>query len=504
MADDPTQRPYRSNETLARATPARPQSSPQGGSSGSDPLAELARLIGQNDPFAEYGRDTSHGVAAPRLEPRQLEARQPEPRQADRPPEWLSQPAGFAPPRAPAPAAQAPEYYDQAPPPLAPTYGRQQFGGAPLASDADLYHVDNDAPGYPPAHAPSFADDQYSPRNPQLGAEQEDFYDDVPPSRRRMGILVIAGVFALAVIGTAGAFGYRAIFGTSSVSKVPPVIKADSAPSKVVPAATKDPQSGKQITDRINDKGMGEKLVSREEQPVGLSGSGTPQGQDQSGSTSAPAQGSGVVGSEPKKVRTIAIRPDQSGTVEAPAAPTPTASTSAPPRVTAPTPKPTVVQTTRVTNTPPPAAAAEDPEPAPAPRQAAPRATAASNNAPLSLNPDVTPARAAPARAATQPTRTAAVPAAQPQSAAVSGGSGGYAVQVSSQRSEAEAQAAFRSLQSKYPAQLGGKQSEIRRADLGAKGIYFRAVVPLSSSSEASELCNGLKAAGGSCIVQKN
>ena len=30
-----------------------------------------------------------------------------------------------------------------------------------------------------------------------------------------MGIMAIAGVFALAVIGTAGAFGYRAMFGTS-------------------------------------------------------------------------------------------------------------------------------------------------------------------------------------------------------------------------------------------------------------------------------------------------
>ena len=33
----------------------------------SDPLAELARLIGQNDPFAEYGRQQQarQGVAAP-------------------------------------------------------------------------------------------------------------------------------------------------------------------------------------------------------------------------------------------------------------------------------------------------------------------------------------------------------------------------------------------------------------------------------------------------------
>jgi SPOR domain len=83
--------------------------------------------------------------------------------------------------------------------------------------------------------------------------------------------------------------------------------------------------------------------------------------------------------------------------------------------------------------------------------------------------------------------------------------SGSYAVQVSSQRSEAEAQAAFRSLQGKYPDQLGGKQPLIRQVDLGEKGVYYRAMVgPFGNGSEASELCTSLKAAGGSCIIQRN
>jgi hypothetical protein len=82
---------------------------------------------------------------------------------------------------------------------------------------------------------------------------------------------------------------------------------------------------------------------------------------------------------------------------------------------------------------------------------------------------------------------------------------GQYAVQISSQRSEAEAQAAFRVLQGKYPTQLGGRQPIIRRADLGSKGIYYRALVgPFSKGSDAVELCQSLKAAGGSCLIQKN
>jgi hypothetical protein len=54
MADDQNQRPYRSNETLTRAA--------RTAASGSDPLAELARLIGQNAPFA--GRDIARRAPA--------------------------------------------------------------------------------------------------------------------------------------------------------------------------------------------------------------------------------------------------------------------------------------------------------------------------------------------------------------------------------------------------------------------------------------------------------
>ena len=78
-------------------------------------------------------------------------------------------------------------------------------------------------------------------------------------------------------------------------------------------------------------------------------------------------------------------------------------------------------------------------------------------------------------------------------------------MQISSQRSEADAQAAFRSPQGKFPAQLGSRQPVIRRVELGEKGTYFRAMVgPFASSNEASDLCSSLKAAGGDCIVQRN
>ena len=469
MADDRIQRPIRASQPPVRSAPGP---SPTG-SSGSDPLAELARLIGQNDPFGEYGRQNARNVA-------------PQPTQHAHVPAYVDD-RYPSPPTQHLPDNYPPQQFD----------GQQQYGAVPGYDPESGHHRDADYP-----------------TNPHSQAEDHDFYDDVPP-RRRLGIVAVAGVFALVVLGTAGAFGYRALFGSSGSKSPPPVIKADTSPSKIVPAAeSKDPKSGKLIYDRVAERGQGEKIVSREEQPVDMNGrpAGAVTPQDQAGAPSGsiqPSLGSGVVATEPKKVHTIAIRPD--GTEMASAAPSAAVATpQPPPPLAAPAPqRPQAAEQPA----PPPRqqqARAEPPQPQ---RVAAPAPSPPSGNAPLSLSPD---AQAQAAPVARRPVRTAAVaqPAqiaptqaaqarATPASAPSSGG-GGYAVQVSSQRSEADAQAAFRSLQSKFPSQLGGKQPMIHRVDLGAKGIYFRAMVgPFGSSEQASQMCSSLKAAGGQCIVQR-
>lgn len=481
MADDHNQRAYRGSDLSSRGVAAG------SGSSGSDPLAELARLIGQTDPFAEYGRNNAHRAAT--VPGQQAPAPWPD--------DTTAYPADQQ-----DPAAQN-AYADQ--PYGNGGFGRQPYGSAPLsANSAELYQVDAHAPGYASqgyeadgyANGPAGGYDQAFPPSQeplhdvhqQFGpAPTDDYYDDVAPSRRRISVLAIAGVFALAVLGTAGALGYRAVFGPSSVPTTPPVIKADATPSKVVPATTsKEP--GK-VTDRVGGGGQIERLLSREEQPVPVvtTPNQMPSGnQPNSGvvaNAGAPAMGSGVVG-EPKKIRTIQIRPDQpaDSASAAPAAPEPAPSAAQPP--------------VRVVNAAP---VAERPRAAPeTPRNVTPQAVAPApqpaqpSSAPLSLSPNAQPAR--PARVAAQtPAPQAAAPA-----------SGGYAVQVSSQRSEAEAQAAFQALQGKFPNQLGGRAPFVKRVDLGDKGIYYRAMVAVGSSGEASELCSSLKAAGGQCIVQRN
>ena len=82
---------------------------------------------------------------------------------------------------------------------------------------------------------------------------------------------------------------------------------------------------------------------------------------------------------------------------------------------------------------------------------------------------------------------------------------GAYAVQVASERSAAEAHASFRTLRAKFPNQLGGREPMVRRTDLGAKGIYYRAMVgPFASMEKAAGMCRTLKAAGCNCLVQRN
>ena len=81
---------------------------------------------------------------------------------------------------------------------------------------------------------------------------------------------------------------------------------------------------------------------------------------------------------------------------------------------------------------------------------------------------------------------------------------GGYVVQLSSQRSEAQARASFAALQARHAAVLGRYQANIQQADLGAKGTYFRVRVgPWANRGDAIQVCEALKAAGGSCFVSQ-
>jgi hypothetical protein len=77
---------------------------------------------------------------------------------------------------------------------------------------------------------------------------------------------------------------------------------------------------------------------------------------------------------------------------------------------------------------------------------------------------------------------------------------GGSYVQLSSQPTSADAQASLRTTQNRLSGVLNGRSLEIRQVDLGAKGIWYRVVLPTSSFSEATQTCASLKANGTQCI----
>jgi SPOR domain len=545
MADN-NYRAYRSRDPIAREdvelTP---------GDLGDNPLADLARLIGQRERVSEFDRSVHDDGSVQTLEQpaadqdwaedeRYAETDQPQhyaeesyaqPRLPDYPPEHGHQ--QYEDTRAPAPAPRYAEPADgyadarghqQAYEPQAhePRYQddeqsyEEQYGDDPhdeTRSYAPRYREEDEPSRTLARQAPGLAPQAHEQYDEQWDEQSDaaDEYDDDTGTKRRNGLAIVLALLGLVLIGAAGAYAYRAMFGGAIlVPSLPPIIKPADGPSKIVPTPTAP--SGASNAAVGGNPSAPAQLVPREEQPVPVQPppapprvlSTIPVAPAPSAPPAAGAPGASVFGSppaapaqtpggakvtapaqtqgtpEPKKIHTVPIHPDQMGDAPA-AAPTPVA------------PAPT----------PGPRSRAE-----PAPRSAPPPR---GGNAPLSLVPgsqSAAPAVEAPRTrvARTEPAPAAPAPTAPAATApAPSPSTGGYAVQVSSQRSEAEAQAAFRELQGKFPSQLGSRQPIIHRADLGDKGTYYRAMVgPFSSAESAASLCSSLKAAGGSCIVQKN
>jgi hypothetical protein len=520
MADDNTVRSFRSIDPPRRAAEPARANEPSG---GSDPLSELARLIGQSDPFGDFGSKatrSSERVASAASDWRKTAAAMPayEPVHEDN---ANDSDAHFAPKAGYAEHERYQPAYDEEPRANADSNSPRDPRDDPHAFDryppdqmhaADRLGPRRDDALYGGAGHETTEGEPYFDDGAPMTPQDEQSYDDAPKLRRRSGLLTAVTLIACAMVGTAGAYGYRTYYTSSSSTKVPPVIPAEMTPSKIVPAT--DPQSSKAIQDRVGEQAAVERLMPGAEQPVDLKPPATQTGprvvlpplvQPLPNQTSAPQglaaqgapSGAPTPGGEPKRVRTVTIRPDggdaSSRTVGG--APTtagqvpgkgPSARAALPPRSAPPAPR---------NNGGPisldPQAQAYSAPAAPAPPPARERTAAATPiTAPAPLAPP-TP------RASTGPALAAAPPAAA--------GGGGYLVQLSSQRSEAEAQSSFRALQGRFPHQLGGRAPIVKRADLGSKGTFYRAMVgPFGSSSEADQFCSSLKSAGGQCLIQRN
>ena len=95
--------------------------------------------------------------------------------------------------------------------------------------------------------------------------------------------------------------------------------------------------------------------------------------------------------------------------------------------------------------------------------------------------------------------RPSAVPVTVPDEPRKSNPPGsGFVVVLASKRSCTNAPKAFAELQQKYPDVLGGMAPDVREADLGDNGVWYRAVIgpPPGSREAATSVCSQLKTAG--------
>ncbi len=333
-------------------------------------------------------------------------------------------------------------------------------------------------------------------------------YDEDPNPRRRGAFIFVAAVFGLALLGTGGA--YRALFADSIVPSLPSIIKAAGIRS-VSPQA-----------DAVN-AGSSERLVRREDRPANVPPPASTAPQPESTApifadlVPAPGLGAASVLLPSLAQPAPAARGSLNSPPATPAPPIRSANQSAAPAgppstwPSPATPGPKRIRTVSIRTDQPNTAdsAASQPQSLPVrPTTQQQAAKPSDANGPLPIVPSSNDAaRTAAGSANAPPARPA--PVGKPATTKVASASpaasgGGYAVQVSAQRDEKEVQSSFRALQAKYPKLLGGREPMVRRADLGAKGVYYRVMVgPFVSAEQASELCSNLKAAGGDCIVQK-
>jgi cell division septation protein DedD len=308
--------------------------------------------------------------------------------------------------------------------------------------------------------------------------------------RSRSAFMVGSALLGAIALGGALAFAYKQSGGGLS-GEQPPLVTADSRPVKELPdqpGGKEFPHKNKLIYDRLQngDEPESERLVPRQENvavpalppsadgpaPVASTDFGNPTTQAVGGAEPAVASiDDASAEGGPRKVKTMVVRPD--GSMAAP----------------------------------PEEAAAE----APAAAEAAPQAAAAAGAAPQAA-PAAPPAAPAAPQAAEAPQQVAALPAPPPEAkpkpaaqpaAATPAAATKYVVQVGSKKNQTDALASFADMQQKYPKLLASYRPMVQKADLGAKGVWYRLRIgPIVDKTAATKLCSQLKSQGlPDCLV---
>ena len=360
--------------------------------------------------------------------------------------------------------------------------------------------------------------------------------------QKRRGFGVAAGVLGVAVVVAAGAFGWNYFSGEEANGPVP-VIMASTEPVKIKPkepGGVKIPNQDQVVFQQVNgnseDKTSQERLASGAETPIRVvtTNSIPPVVQPLPVVSSDPTAAKStarispndtiLVRTEqaiisPRKVRTVVVRPD--GTIVAAKSvktvePVRVASVDKETGFTQPAAKVTAGSTARKT-LPIVAALPASTAPQPVPVQKIEIVPVRPVNRGIDKLSTITapvekaapkPAAIVPAKKVkVQPVKKVAAPKkVKPVSKPVklaTATTGGYVMQISSQRSAEAAQTSYNRLSKRFSSILGGRGVDIRRFKLKDKGIYFRVRIPAGSKKTAINLCTRYKSAGGSCFVTR-
>ncbi len=366
-------------------------------------------------------------------------------------------------------------------------YGQQpQHGYAPQGQYGQHGHEDAyayDDPYRPGAADPYAASAEMAPGHGADGGYYDDEYAEEAESKTRRGpraVVVIGALLGAIALGGGLAYGYKAMTNGGGDGGKLPLLRADSAPAKAQPTEP----GGKQMahTDKKFLNRLTEDRGPARPVPVSI----------------LPPPPERETGEGPRRVPTLVVNRD--GTIGSSSA-----EPSAPPAAASGVPGLLVDGLTP--RMPPPREAApppqarampiEEPAPAAPPRRvaSAPAATA------IEPPPAATPAPPPPRQAAPEPRRPPPVRQAArtppPAPAAPAATTSGYVAVLSSRRSHMDALKSFADIQQKHPSVLQGRAPDVREANLGEKGLWYRLVVgPPGSRDAANSVCGQLKSQG--------
>ena len=500
--------------------------------SGDDPLAELARLVGQEDPFkGVFPASRAAGKPQFATPPADASSHQHAPVHAHE--------AGSG-----EPGREDFSIFDHD---FRPTAEMSDQAGAPVdpaivhGEEGEAVQVSSYAPSidgrYPRVEVSpdAWAQGHVAQGQTAEGQAAEGATTEVQGAVRetlgeprshagaqgspRRTLVVLAAVVVLTGGGLGASFLARPSGSAAALGIAAPTIMAATGPNKVQPPAPAATSAGSNEPSTLLDKNKNDgtataKVVNSAEQPVDLA---LVAKQVQPDETARRAAVSASPFPEPRKVKTIMVRPDGTiiaaptagqnnrladvtGTANQQASLAFDARTAMPlPGRDAPASEPPVSPTNGDTPATPAVKPAKTTiRAATTPRGPAQAAAGDTGAATLAVQPMPAPTQA---RAKPKPVEEASAASTPDSGASTSGG--GYAVQLGAPPSQQDAKDTSLRLQKKFADQLGAYRPSIYEAKSGDKSV-FRIRVGNLSLDAAKGLCSKLQSGGGSCFVVRN